>query len=288
MEKFRFKGNESFAIRNGWFEKALYVINENPDKNVLSNKDGVHYLGVGSNMVTAIRYWLRAAGIIDDKSSELTEFGNQILKKDAFFENEGTWWLIHYNLASNLTDCPVIYCLFNEVDSTRGKKEMFAGMIMNYFTEERSYEVKKSYIDDDLAVCIKSYCVDPEDSKKTPEDNNSCPLSNLNLLQKGDGDVLIKTAPVNAHLSSLVVYYALLKVYGNSTSESFTVDNAMNIANGPGKIFNLDRHSMLAAVEELQRKGLVDFNRTAGLNTVYFKEKKELSAVIEDILNEDV
>ena len=34
----KFKKNESFYIRDGWIEKALNAINENPEINIFSKK----------------------------------------------------------------------------------------------------------------------------------------------------------------------------------------------------------------------------------------------------------
>ena len=47
----KFKKNESFYIRDGWIEKALNAINENPEINIFSKNNGMKVLGIGSNMV---------------------------------------------------------------------------------------------------------------------------------------------------------------------------------------------------------------------------------------------
>lgn len=55
--KYRFKGHESFILREGWLNKGLYEVDRNPK--VFSENYGADALGVGPNMAKAIRYWLR-------------------------------------------------------------------------------------------------------------------------------------------------------------------------------------------------------------------------------------
>ena len=78
MKKLRLKRHGSFSIREGWFEKAINAVNEN-EKSVFGKTNGIAILGVGSNMVASIRYWLNTAGIIDS-NSRLTGFGNLLAK----------------------------------------------------------------------------------------------------------------------------------------------------------------------------------------------------------------
>ena len=52
--KYRFKGHESFILREGWLNKGLYEVDRNPK--VFSENYGADALGVGPNMAKAIRY----------------------------------------------------------------------------------------------------------------------------------------------------------------------------------------------------------------------------------------
>lgn len=50
--KYRFKGHESFILREGWLNKGLYEVDRNPK--VFSENYGADALGVGPNMAKAI------------------------------------------------------------------------------------------------------------------------------------------------------------------------------------------------------------------------------------------
>ena len=282
MIKLKFKGSGSFPIRSGWFEKTLYVLNENRGKNIFANKSGGYYLGVGANMVASIRYWLNAAGIYDSKTAELTSFGSLISERDKYFENINTWWLIHYNLVSNLIDCPVFYSVFNKIDEREIGKDDLRKRIKLFLDDYSLSGTKAGYIDDDLSVFLRSYTVDDSDMEKSPEDNTICPLSYLDLVEK-ENNIIRKNQPVAEKLNYKVVYYSLIKAFSDRTASDFTIDEALTVDNGPGRVFNLDRYSMLVYIEEMSKHDLVTFSRTAGLDAVYFNKKKSLEDALKDI-----
>ena len=58
--KYTFSGHESFPCKALWLQKGYAFIIKGRDFNA---PDSVIELGVGKNMVSAIRYWLRAFGI---------------------------------------------------------------------------------------------------------------------------------------------------------------------------------------------------------------------------------
>lgn len=104
---YKFTGHETFACRYAWLPKAVLGVAANsalfsdPQKAMVS-------LGVGKNMVQAIRFWAEAAGVIQpvDKSKDygVSPFGAEILGRegyDPFMEEERTLWLIHWKLATN-------------------------------------------------------------------------------------------------------------------------------------------------------------------------------------------
>ena len=59
--KYRFKGHESFILREGWLNKGLFEIEK--DAKVFSENYGADELGVGPNMAKSIRYWLKTMNL---------------------------------------------------------------------------------------------------------------------------------------------------------------------------------------------------------------------------------
>lgn len=271
----KFKKNESFYIRDGWYEKALNAIAENENINVFGKNNGITMLGIGSNMVKGLRYWMQASKIINSSATktELSDFGKVIFKFDQYFESTFTWFFIHYNLCINYEECPIFYGAFNS-DIKSFKKQDLIKYLKTIFSID-GYETKEEYVEEDTSVFLKSYI--NEEKIINPEDNYVCPLSSLKLIRKV-GDKIEKIRPSYSSLSYLLVYYALRKLYHD---ESFKIEDSFEEIGSPYLIFNLDKNMYLQYLEEMKKNGLIIINKTAGLNTVYFE--KTLS--IEDIFN---
>lgn len=274
MSNLKFKRNESFYIRDGWFQKAIHSIHDSHE-NVFSGTRGVDELGIGSNMVKGLKYWLVTSGILEPSStkSELTQFGKLLLKKDPYLESSFSWFLIHYNLVTNYTDAPIFNMIFNLKLNKFEKTDLVNALIE--ILKEKGEEVKDSYVFDDLNVFLKTYSV--EDKDGDPEDNYICPLSTLNLIERKQKDMYLMRHPHYSSLSYLIVFYALQDKY----KKQFNIEDAMYEYDSPVLLFNLDKNMFLQYLDEMRQNGLITINKTAGLNTVYINEKITLANLFE-------
>lgn len=271
----KFKKNESFYIRDGWYEKALNTIAENKEGNVFYKNNGITMLGIGSNMVKGLKYWLNASNIIETVGSKtvLGRLGKNIYKHDRYFETLFSWYFVHYFLATNYVECPVFYGTFN-ADLKSFKKQDLVIYLSSIFSVD-GFEIKNEYIDEDTSVLLKTYISDQ--IVENPEDNYICPLSSLKLLKK-NGDRIEKNRPSYQSLSYLIIYYALTMLY---EFKPFKIEDSMNDINSPYLLFNLDKNMYLQYLEDMKKNGLITINKTAGLNTVYFEKKLTLEDVFE-------
>lgn len=95
--KFTFSGHESFQCRHLWLKKGYDFVSK---KKSFNNDDAVVELGVGKNMVSSIRFWMKAFNLLTP-ADELTDFAHRLLSDggyDPYMEDEGTLWLLHYQL----------------------------------------------------------------------------------------------------------------------------------------------------------------------------------------------
>ena len=272
MTNLKFKRNESFYIRDGWFQKAIHSIS-NSKENIFSGTKGVDELGIGSNMVKGLKYWLIASKIIEatQTKSELSELGKLLLLYDPYLETSFSWFLIHYNLVLNYTDAPIFNLVFN-LRLNRFEKNELGKVLIEMLNEQ---EIKEAYVLDDLNVFIKTYTI--EDKNGDPEDNYICPLSSLNLIEKKQKDLYLMKHPHYSDLSFLIVYYALNEKY----KKQFNIEDALHDKNSPVFIFNLDKNMFLQYLDEMKKNDLVTINKTAGLNTVYLNKKMNLANLFE-------
>ena len=99
----KFRGHETFSIRKGWLNKGINNIKKNPGVFLGDAGNPMDILGIGSNMVKALRYWMLATNISKEPNSghrvqSLTELGKIIDENDPYFEEIGSLDLIHYEM----------------------------------------------------------------------------------------------------------------------------------------------------------------------------------------------
>jgi hypothetical protein len=101
---FRFGGHQTFALRIAWLPKAAAAIEVGVDP--LSNPiDGVIHLGLGKNMVEALRCWIEAFGVASkiEGKWQLTPLGAAVFGSnglDRYLEDDQTLWLLHWNIST--------------------------------------------------------------------------------------------------------------------------------------------------------------------------------------------
>src|SRR5690606_36906555 len=127
--KYSFSGHESFQCRQLWLKKGFDYINS---RKSFQDESAVVALGVGKNMVTSIKFWLKAFSIIDSKD-EITSLGNYLFGeegKDNFLEDEASLWLLHFHLITN-NIASSYSLLFNEFrrEKIQFNKESFVAYI---------------------------------------------------------------------------------------------------------------------------------------------------------------
>jgi hypothetical protein len=100
---FRFSGHETFPIRYSWLPKAIAMIG-NPKADFGDDAAAMVDMGLGKNMVRALRFWVQAAGAeVSEGRYRITRFGNRLLSEDGgldpFLEDARTLWLLHWKLS---------------------------------------------------------------------------------------------------------------------------------------------------------------------------------------------
>ena len=122
-----FARHETFHPRYGWFRKAYAAASDDPF--VFGRPDATVVLGVGKNMVRAIRFWGLAAKLIVEDSEPAnrrspglipTFLGHALFDKfgwDRYMEDPGTLWLLHWLLLAPPSRLPVWWLAFNEFDA---------------------------------------------------------------------------------------------------------------------------------------------------------------------------
>lgn len=135
---FRFSGHQTFPLRIAWIPKAVGQIVRGCDP--LTNIDeGITKLGLGKNMVEALRCWIEAFQIAtrSDGRWSLTPIGKLIFHPkeglDPYLEDVSTSWILHWLICTN-NDSPFFAweCVFNRWPAM----EFSASQIIEVFEKE--------------------------------------------------------------------------------------------------------------------------------------------------------
>jgi len=187
-----FSGHETFYCRHFWLKKGYDYTKAGKS---FTAKTAVIDLGVGKNMVSSIRFWLRAFGLIQHnkttQSEELTQFAQLIFDDevayDPYLEDIGTLWLLHYFLVT--TERASIYSLvFNQFRKERIEftKAHLNNFLHRVYYEKHNTEANEGTIKRDVGVFVRNYLRPNIKSEAKPniEDAFSVLLIELNLLKE--------------------------------------------------------------------------------------------------------
>ena len=184
----KFGGHETFALRDNWLFKGLQLLKTNEDLLTSSDqRQAIACLGVGKNMVKAIRYWLLATDFAQttDKGLSPSVIGQLIDKYDPYYDRVGSIWLIHYFLACNKNWATTWYWFFNKFAVSEFTQESASQHLQN-FCQAVGKKVSSTTLTRDLNVLLQMYTEVDFCQNKTPEDLTVCPLTRLSLLRKSN------------------------------------------------------------------------------------------------------
>ncbi len=280
--KLKLKRHESFSIREGWLAKGIKNVKEYG--NVFALQNATDILGIGTNMVKSLKYWMTATKLIEEKNREimLSDFGSIINEYDPYLEDIFSWWLIHINMITNVDDAYIYNLFFNKCNiKTFTKRELYEKLYALLTNEKLTFN--ENILQDEVNMIIKTYTID--EKIDNPENNFICPLSELNLLKKVDRDTYEKNRPEIRNLPFWVVYYIICLLLDDR--DNISIDELLKEENSPAKLLNMDKNLINEYLDEMKKNDLIIINRTAGLNMVYLKKKLSLNEIAEEYFKGD-
>lgn len=268
--KYRFKGHETFVLREGWLNKGLSETAKN--ERVFSENYGADALGVGPNMAKAIRYWLKAADLVEDNAKtgvKLNDMGKLILECDPYIEDMFTLWLIHCRIVANVRQAAAWHLFFNCFSYEEFEKSQLYEEMKELAEELLGGEpVSEKSVEGDCDAILHMYTPKKE-KESSPEEKNISPFGKLGLLRE-EGGVFARKQPDLNRLPEEMVLYLMAEM--NQGKNSVYFDDLLEKTGSPGKVLFLRRTALTELLERLEAKGDITMNRTAGLNMVYWEK----------------
>jgi len=274
--RYSFSGHESFYCKSLWLKKGYDFVSANKNFN---SEDAVVDLGVGKNMVAAIRYWLRVFGLLDEgNKTEIADYlFNNENGKDPYIEDLGTLWLLHYLLIK--TELASIYKLFF-VDFHREKNNEFTREQLQLFLKRKNAETpyvnlyNENTVKRDIGVLLQNYVM-PQQGK--PNEDFSALLINLNLIKQAEDKSLYFNTKGKADLIPEIFLYAIIDDKKNEDIVPF--DKLMDLA----LIFCLSKTELIDTILLLVEKypKSLRYTDNGGIRQLLFLQEIDKNNVLE-------
>ena len=277
----KFRAHDTFFIRKGWLSKGMRHVKNSAEVFISRDENPMDVLGLGANMVKALRYWLQAVGLTQEpvtgkRTQTFTELGNLIYEHDPYFEERGTLWLLQYRLASNRDLATAWYFFFNEFSMQEFTRDNFVTALKNYISmQDDATEIATRSLEEDFQCIVGTYLPRHrnDDKKISPENNIVCPFSELGLIDilNKRQKIFRKSIPPVVSLSPWIIFAVIIdNAIGR---KEITLAELLRSPRNIGRVFNLDSIAMLDALYVVERLGLIKISRTAGLDVVSIRRE---------------
>ena len=270
-----FSGHETFHCKNLWLKKGYDFVS---NKGKFTDEACID-LGVGRNMVSSIRFWLKSFDIIDKKDEEITKVAEFIFNdengKDKYLESETTLWLLHYLLVTqnHSSIYSLIFSHFRKIKPEFDK--------VNFISYAISLDSKlnTNTLGKDFSVFLRTYY---SKNVKDVEDSFSGLLSDLSLVHEIKREKESKFYIQNKNADSIapeLILYAILenKNYG----KSINFKSLFSDFNSVGNVFAFTQDQLEKKLIEVANEfeGII-YTNDAGIKELQFKKQKPNSLKI--------
>ena len=274
--KYVFSGHESFPCKTLWLKKGYDFVVQGKDFN---SPEAVIDLGVGKNMVAAIRFWLRVFGICEnDRPSWLGDYlFNDENGKDKYLEDLATLWLLHFHLVYRKE--ATLYNWFF-TDFQRSRKPFTRENLNTYVKrrmigEGKEKQFNANTVKRDIGVLMQNYCMPRV--IQSHEDFSSLLLDLHLILFKEDTKEYVFNNEGKSNVIPEVFLYGLLTIKGDDNSIPFDMIQEL------GLIFcmtDLETIDMLRLLSERYPETL-HYSDVAGIRQIQVMKKVEPSSILE-------
>lgn len=282
-----FGGHETFPLRYGWLKKAVDATG-GAQHQALAQPEAFVELGVGKNMVHAIRYWSLATGILQPYAAgtrntgvEPSELGKMLLQDggfDPYLEDPGTLWLIHWQLAGRPGGPVTWYWAFNCIREPEFTREKLVLSLQAYVEAQDLKRVAASSVKRDIDCLIRSYVPVRASKSLVFEETLDSPLTDLHLIREiEEGRLYAFGRGEHPTLPTAIVAYAVAGFWQLVAPDSLTLtfDQVAYSPRSPGQVFKLSEDALATYLETMEdvTGGMISFRTTAGLRQLHCRSK---------------
>jgi hypothetical protein len=295
-----FAGHQTFHPRFGWVKKAFDGVQQ--DQHIFNREDSTVLLGVGKNMVEAIKFWGLAFKVIEKISSvtkkkeshiAATDLGLALFDSvngfDPYLENPSTLWILHWHSLSSPSTLPIWRIFFNEFAAIE-----FTGVEFLRFADEQISGTtwKKpvaASIEKDFDCLIRMYSSRSARGRQTIDDLMDSPFRQLGLVipsPSGPDTHRFALGEKPFLVDEIIVYAALDYLLKNdSNSKTITTTRLTSDSGSPGRIFKISEDRINSALEScVQTIDGLDIASPAGATQLVVDG--EINVIAHRVLNQ--
>lgn len=255
-----------FGFEELWFRIILKRLPDNPE--LFASKEvenAQQILRIGKTKVGAARIWAELAGLITKvkKGHVLTPLGRAILRFDPDMEEDGIWWIIHYNLARGDSAAWFYSYYFNQFEYDGFDRQMLESELRAFWAKDHKHLLTDKMYDKLVFQPFKHVF----DGTRF---GNGRSGSGFRLLyETGQGN--FAREPFGSRtIHPAIVAYSICD--WAERNERYTAHLEELLSPGaPGRILRLDRSSLdvsLISIGERYLKRVAWISHTANLNSV--------------------
>lgn len=273
--KYRFSGHQTFPLRYPWLTKGIRGLAE--DEQLFFRDDAIVTLGVGKNMVSAIRFWCEATkfATVDGrkKLGRATHLGAALLGEngwDPYLEHPASLWLIHWQLASDPADASTWYLAFTKWSNDVFSRSELVDWLEVIAERNDNRRVSRNSLKRDVDVFLRTYVPSKIDRRRPVEDTFDSPLVELGLIHEIDSGTYEMPRGHRPTLPLEIFALAMTDFWHRAaqTTETVSFENVLYGPGSPGGVFRLSAPALVEMLERLPPWVGIQYDETAGLRSL--------------------
>lgn len=261
-----FARHETFPPRYGWLKKAYDAAREEPE--VFLKDDAPIRLGVGKNMVRAMRYWAEAFKVLDRQPNPTrprlhdavpTPFGDALLGEggwDPYLESQSSLWLLHWKLCEPPCIAPSWYFVFASGGAGITSADGLLAQVQARCAERAEWgDVAANSLRKDTRCLLRMYASVTK-GRDLPEDTIDSPFAELNLLRAlpGAERLLTFVEGGKSGLADAILAYASLRFAARQREGLIPLSRLAHEPGSPGIVFRLGQEDLTDGLEPVAER----------------------------------
>ncbi len=252
-------------------------------------EDATVRLGVGKNMVAAIRFWTTAFRVLDRvpspensrvAHSRPTPLGIALLDEnigyDPYLESLATMWILHWHLVSAVSNVPVWWSTFNSFTALEFSEQQLEAFVSDEVLATAWTPPSPSTIGKDIACLIHMYAPRTARARQGIDDVLDSPFRQLGLISAAagsSGHYRFNRRSKPGLSAEIVVYICLDYLARNEPdAKTATLTHLANDPGTPGRLLKLTEETMHQAFRTVaDRYEEVSVSMPAGALQLAFK-----------------